>query len=41
MLARGGAEDRTNTGAMCPQGSVVMGDVIDIGEPVWWYVAVG
>lgn len=33
---RGAAEGRRVNGALCPQGSVVLGDVIDIGEPAGW-----
>jgi len=31
----GAAEDRYSNGAYCPRVSVVMGDVIDIGESAW------
>ena len=31
----GAAEDRYSIGAFCPPVSVVMGDVIDIGESAW------
>jgi hypothetical protein len=31
----GAAEDRNSNGAYCPKVSVVMGDVIDIGESAW------
>ena len=33
-LERGSGEDRFSNGAHCPRVSVVMGCVIDIGEPV-------
>ena len=33
-VERGAAEDRYSNGAYCPRVSVVMGDVIDIGESV-------
>lgn len=29
-------EDRQVNGALCPHMSVVLGDVIDIGEPAGW-----
>jgi hypothetical protein len=31
----GAAEDRCSSGAYCPRVSVVLGDVIDIGESAW------
>jgi hypothetical protein len=31
----GAAEDRSGNGAQCPLKSVVLGDVIDIGESTW------
>lgn len=31
-VRRGAAEDRSGNGALCPRVSVVLGDVIDIGE---------
>jgi hypothetical protein len=37
----GAAEDRSGNGAQCPRVSVVLGDVIDIGESVWRFVAAG
>jgi hypothetical protein len=33
-LERGSGEDRFSNGAHCPRVSVVMGCIIDIGEPV-------
>jgi hypothetical protein len=35
IVEYGAAEDRSFIGAYCPQGSVVMGDVSDIGESAW------
>jgi hypothetical protein len=40
MLACGAAEDRLSNSAICPQDSVVKGDVIDIGESALRQVAV-
>lgn len=37
----GAAEDRLGNGAFCPRMSVVLGDVIDIGESAWRFVAAG
>ena len=37
----GAAEDRCSNGAHCPLVSVVLGDVIDIGESTWRYAAAG
>ena len=37
----GAAEDRSDNGAFCPRLSVVLGDVIDIGESAWWFAAAG
>ena len=35
IVESGAAEDRRSNGAYCPHVSVVMGDVIDMGESVW------
>jgi hypothetical protein len=37
----GAAEDRSGNGAQCPRVSVVLGDVIVIGESAWRFVAAG
>jgi hypothetical protein len=35
----GAAKDRCGNGAKCPRSSVVLGDVIDIGESAWRFAA--
>jgi hypothetical protein len=35
----GAAKDRCGNGANCPRSSVVLGDVIDIGESAWRFAA--
>ncbi|CAH1091746.1 hypothetical protein NTG1052_90019 [Candidatus Nitrotoga sp. 1052] len=37
----GAAEDRYSNGTYCPRVSLVLGDVIDIDESHWWYIAAG
>ena len=37
----GAAEDRLDNGAYCPRMSVVLGDVIDIGESAWRFATAG
>jgi hypothetical protein len=37
----GAGEDRSSSGANCPQMSVVLGDVIDIGESALRYASAG
>lgn len=37
----GAAKDRCGNGASCPRSSVVLGDVIDIGESAWRFAAAG
>ena len=39
MVEGGAAEDRCSNGAYCPRVSVVLGDVIDIGESAWRFTA--